>query len=59
MRSTSRLARLRDLFSHAHGQTMPEYGVVLGTVVIGCLLAFGTLSGAVVQLVQSVVDLLP
>jgi Flp pilus assembly pilin Flp len=59
MRSTSRLARLRDLLSRAHGQTMPEYGVVLATVAMGCLLAFGTLSGAVVQLIQSVVDLLP
>jgi Flp pilus assembly pilin Flp len=59
VRSTSPLARLRDLLRHEPGQTMPEYGVVLATVCIGCLLAFGTLSGAVVSMIQSVVDLLP
>jgi hypothetical protein len=38
---------------------MSEYGVVLGTVVIGCLLAFGTLTGGIVSLVDSVVSILP
>ena len=59
MRSTSRLARVRDRLSPEHGQTMSEYGVVLGTVVIGCLVAFGTLTGGIVSLVDSVVSLLP
>ncbi len=59
MRSTSRLARMRDRLSPEDGQTMPEYGVLLGTVVVGCLLTFGMLTGGIVSLVDSVVSLLP
>jgi Flp pilus assembly pilin Flp len=59
MRSTSRLARMRDRLSPEDGQTMAEYGVLLGTVVIGCLLTFGMLTGGIVSLVDSVVSLLP
>jgi hypothetical protein len=59
MRTTIRLAFLRARLSAEPGQTMPEYGVVLGTVVIGCLLVFGALTGAIVSLVNSVVTLLP
>lgn len=59
MRTTSRLALLRARLSAEPGQTMPEYGVVLGTVVIGCVLVYGTLTGAIVSLVNSVVALLP
>ena len=59
MRSMNRLARMRARLSAEHGQTMSEYGVLLGTVCIGCLLTFGMLTGGIVNLVQSVVSLLP
>jgi Flp pilus assembly pilin Flp len=59
MRSTSRLARVRDRLSREHGQTMAEYGVVLGTVCVVCVLTFGALTGGIVSLVDSVVSLLP
>lgn len=59
MRPTSRLARARERLSAEHGQTMSEYGVLLGTVCIGCLLTFGMLTGGIVNLVQAVVSLLP
>jgi Flp pilus assembly pilin Flp len=58
MRTTS-LARLRAPLSAETGQTMPEYGVVLGTVVIGCVLVYTTLTGAIVSLLNAVVTLLP
>jgi Flp pilus assembly pilin Flp len=59
MRFLRRLACVRDRLSPELGQTMPEYGVVLGTVVIGCVVAFSTLTGGIVSLVDSVVSLLP
>ena len=59
MRSTSRLASVRDRLSPEHGQTMAEYGVVLGAVCIGCVLTFAALTGGIVSLVNSVVALLP
>lgn len=59
MRPTSRLARTRDRLSPEHGQTMAEYGVILGAITIGCVLTFGTLTGGIVSLVDAVVGLLP
>ncbi len=59
MRSSNRFASPRVRWSREEGQTMPEYGVVLGTVVLGCLVVYAGLTGALVNLVTSVVSLFP
>jgi hypothetical protein len=38
---------------------MPQYGVVLGTVVLGCLLVYAGLTGAIVNMVNAVMSLFP
>ena len=39
----------QSLFRRQDGQTMAEYAVVLGTIVLACIAIIGLLSGAIVQ----------
>jgi Flp pilus assembly pilin Flp len=42
-----RFDSFRGRWSPEEGQTMAEYGVVLGVIVLGCVVAFTALSGGV------------
>jgi Flp pilus assembly pilin Flp len=52
-----------SLFRRENGQTMAEYAVVLGTIVLACVTIIGLLSGTIVTRFGSVVttikDMLP
>ena len=41
------------------GQTMAEYGVVLGVITIACVAAFGLLGGKVDAAIRTISGLLP
>ena len=47
------LASLRARLERQAGQTMAEYGVVLGAIVIGCVVAFTGFSGAVANAINA------
>jgi Flp pilus assembly pilin Flp len=45
----------QSLFRRQDGQTMTEYAVVLGTIVLGAIATLGLLSGAILSRFDSVV----
>ena len=45
-----------SLFRREEGQTMAEYAVVLGTIVLACVAIIGLLSGTIVTRFGTVVD---
>ena len=47
MKLTKRFDSFRGRWSREEGQTMTEYGVVLGAIAVACVLAFTGLSGAI------------
>ena len=47
MRFTSWFDSFRGHCSREAGQTMAEYAVVLGTIAVGCIVAFTALAGGV------------
>ncbi len=53
----------QSIFSREDGQTMAEYAVVLGTIVLACITIIGLLSGAILSRFDSVLttiqDMLP
>jgi Flp pilus assembly pilin Flp len=53
MTLTKRFDSWRGRWSRDEGQTMAEYGVVLGAIVIGCVVAFTGLSGAVANAINA------
>jgi pilus assembly protein Flp/PilA len=53
-------ASLRErLAKDESGQTMAEYGVVLGVITVLCIVAFTALSGAISGAIDSVTAILP
>ena len=50
---------LRDNLRRQDGQTMAEYGVVLGVITPALILALFAMSGAVEQLLKRVVAIVP
>jgi Flp pilus assembly pilin Flp len=50
------VASLRD---REEGQTMAEYGVVLGVITIALVLVFGDLAGAIEGAIDAVIAVLP
>jgi Flp pilus assembly pilin Flp len=53
MTLTKRFDSLRGRWRRDEGQTMAEYGVVLGAIVIGCVVAFTGFSGAVANAINA------
>jgi Flp pilus assembly pilin Flp len=53
MTLTKRFDSWRGRWSRDEGQTMAEYGVVLGAIVIGCVVAFTGFSGAVANAINA------
>lgn len=47
MKMTTRFDSLRGRWSRDEGQTMAEYGVVLGAIAVACVLAFTGLAGGI------------
>jgi len=47
MNLTTRFDSLRGRWSRDEGQTMAEYGVVLGAIAVACVLAFTGLAGGI------------
>jgi len=54
------VASIRErLVRDEQGQTMAEYGVVLGVITVLCIVAFTALSGAISGAVDAVTAILP
>ena len=53
MTLTKRFDSLRGRWGRDEGQTMAEYGVVVGAIVIGCVVAFTGFSGAVANAINA------
>ncbi len=53
MKSTRRFDTFRGRWSREEGQTMPEYGVVLGAIAVACVVAFTAFSGAVANAINA------
>ena len=51
------LASLRARLERQAGQTMAEYGVVLGIIILGVVLAFTALSGGISNAITNVAAL--
>jgi Flp pilus assembly pilin Flp len=54
MKLTTRFDSLRGRLSRDEGQTMAEYGVVLGTIAVACVVAFTGLAGGVSNAINAV-----
>lgn len=53
------LVREIEAFARETGQTMAEYAVMLGVITVGIVLALGTLSGAISNLINRATSLIP
>ena len=53
------MLKLFDAFKREDGQTMAEYGVVLGVITIALVLVFGDLAGAIEGAIDAVIAVLP
>jgi Flp pilus assembly pilin Flp len=53
------VATLEDLRRRDEGQTMAEYGVVLGVITVALVLIFGNLSDAITGTINKVIGVLP
>jgi Flp pilus assembly pilin Flp len=51
---TKRFDSFRGRSSREEGQTMAEYGVVLGTIAVVCVVAFTGLSGGISTAINAV-----
>ena len=52
-------AAVASLRTREDGQTMAEYGVVLGVITIALVLVFGDLAGAIEGAIDAVIAVLP
>jgi Flp pilus assembly pilin Flp len=50
---------LRERLVKEDGQTMAEYGVVLGVITVALVLIFGNLAGAITGTINKVIGVLP
>ena len=50
---------MKQRFEDEDGQTMAEYGVVLGVITVLCIVAFTALSGGITGAINKVTGILP
>ena len=56
---TAAVSRRDRLAKDESGQTMAEYGVVLGVITVLCIVAFTALSGEISKAINAVTAILP